>query len=352
MQKKQWIKDGVFALTTVVIVFFSNIFMQERFNTRTLIPMTFVLGVFIISLHTKGYFWGITMSLVSVLAVNYAFTFPYYAVDLISPECVFSAVVMLIVSIMTGTLTTKVKRHEQMKSENERERMRANLLRAVSHDLRTPLTTIYGSCSTIIENYDALTKEQIMKHLGEINQDSRWLIRMVENLLLITRIDSEKEKIRIDKLPIALEELIDAVLVKFQKRCPGQEVEIHIPEDFLTIPMDAMLMEQVLLNLLENAVYHAAGMTKLKLEVRAENGRAVFSVSDNGCGMDEDQIAKILAGHLTEKDIPADGRRNNMGIGLSVCAAIVKAHDSQLFVKNINPGTKVFFSLKMEEEDE
>lgn len=352
MEKKQWVKDGLFAMTTVVVVFLLNIFMQQRFNTRTLIPMTFVLGVFVISLHTKGYFWGITMSLVSVLAVNYAFTFPYYALDLISPECVFSAVVMLIVSITTGTLTTKIKKQEQIKSENERERMRANLLRAVSHDLRTPLTTIYGSCSTIIENYDALTKEQKLKLLGEINQDSRWLIRMVENLLLVTKIDNDKERIQIGKLPIALEELIDTVLVKFQKRCPEQKVVVEIPDEFLIIPMDAMLMEQVLLNLLENAVYHAEGMTTLRLEVSVEGDRAIFAVADDGCGMEEDKIRMLLSGHLMEKDIPADGKRNNMGIGLSVCAAIVKAHGSQLYVKNTNPGTKVYFSLEMEEEDE
>ena len=352
MRYKGWLKDGLFAMATLIFVFFLNIFMQDIYHTQTLIPMNFVLGVFIISLYTEGYFWGITSSLVSVLAVNYAFTFPYYAIDLISPECVFCAVVMLIVSIMTGTLTTQIKRQEQIKSENERERMRANLLRAVSHDLRTPLTTIYGSCSTIIDNYDALTKEQKLKLLGEINQDSRWLIRMVENLLLVTRIDNEKEKIKIGKLPIALEELIDTVLVKFQKRCPGQEVIVNIPEEFLVIPMDAMLMEQVLLNLLENAVYHAEGMTELRLDVSVEGDEAVFSVSDNGCGIEEDKISKIYSGYLTEKNIPADGKRSNMGIGLSVCAAIVKAHDSQLVIKNRNPGTKIYFSLKMEEEDE
>ena len=94
---KLHIKDGIFSLITIVSAFFLNLLMQTWFHTQSLIPMIFVLGVFLISWRTQGYFWGIAASLVCVLAVNYAFTFPYYAFDLISPECVASAVVMLVV---------------------------------------------------------------------------------------------------------------------------------------------------------------------------------------------------------------------------------------------------------------
>ena len=140
--RKTYLTDGLFSLLTLLATFFLNLSLQQWFQTRTLIPMIFVLGVFVISWRTQGYFWGIAASLISVLAVNYAFTYPYYAFDLISPECVSSAIVMLIVSIITGTLTTQIKHQEKIKAEIERERMRANLLRAVSHDLRTPLTSI------------------------------------------------------------------------------------------------------------------------------------------------------------------------------------------------------------------
>ena len=191
MNNKQKCKDALFTFSTLLLLLLLNIWMQEIFDTKTLIPMIFVLGVFLISLKTQGYFWGITASLLSVLAVNYAFTYPYYAIDLISPECVASAIVMLLVAILTGTLTTKIKRQEKIKAETEKERMRGNLLRAVSHDLRTPLTTIYGSCSAIMENYDSLDRNQQIKLLGEIRQDSEWLIRMVENLLSVTRIEGK-----------------------------------------------------------------------------------------------------------------------------------------------------------------
>jgi len=342
------IKDALFTILTLLLLLFLNIWMQDMFDTKTLIPMIFVLGVFLISLKTQGYFWGITASLLSVLAVNYAFTYPYYAFDLISPECLASAFVMLVVAILTGTLTTQIKHQEKIKAETEKEHMRANLLRAVSHDLRTPLTTIYGSSSAIMENYDSLSKEQQLKLLSEMRQDSEWLIRMVENLLSVTRIDGGK--VQLAKSPTVLEELIDAVLVKFRKRCPNQAITVEIPEDFISIPMDAMLIEQVLINILENAVDHAIGMTKLTLSVTVENNMAFFCVSDNGCGIPADRMDKLFTGYLDrEIQTPADGSRSNMGIGLSVCAAIIKAHGSEIHAKN-NPsgGASFFFSLELE----
>ena len=351
VKDKQWIQDMLFTVMTLITVFFLNVLMQELFDTKSLIPMTFVLGVFLVSLKTKGYFWGVTASLISVLAVNYAFTYPYYAFDLMSPECLASAVVMLIVAILTGTLTTKLKNQERINAEGEKERMRANLLRAVSHDLRTPLTTIYGSCSAIIENYDSLKKEQHLKLLGEVREDSEWLIRMVENLLSITRIDGEK--VQLSKTPTVLEELLDAVLVKFGKRCAEQKVQVQIPDEFISIPMDAMLIEQVLVNLLENAVDHAEGMTELVLKVHAENGKALFCVSDNGCGIPQDRLNKLFTDYLSHDTNLADGSRHNMGIGLLVCATIIRAHGGEIFAKN-NPkgGASFYFTLKMEDEYE
>lgn len=347
MKSKQNIKDAVFTVSTLLLLLFLNLVMQDLFDTNSLIPMIFVLGVFLISLRTQGYFWGITASLLSVLLVNYAFTFPYYAFDLISPECLASAVVMLVVAILTGTLTTQIKQQEKMKAETEKEHLRANLLRAVSHDLRTPLTTIYGSSSAIMENYDSLTKEQQLKLLGEMQQDSEWLIRMVENLLSITRIGSNN--VQLAKRPTVLEELIDTVLVKFRKRCPKQTVQVEIPEDFISIPMDAMLIEQVLINLLENAVYHAVGMTKLSLSVTIENKKALFCISDNGCGVPTDRLDKIFTGYLDRASIPVDGNRSNMGIGLSVCAAIIKAHGGEIQAKNNEAGGASFsFALELE----
>ena len=253
-------KKDVWVLLAALIGAFACVTLIQFISGRIdgVASMVFLLAVFFVSMYTDGYWWGVAGSVISVLAVNFAFRAPYFAFNFTIPENIFSGVVMLVVSFMTSTLTTRIKKQEQLRMESETEKMRANLLRAVSHDLRTPLTSIYGSCSTVIDNYDSLGREQKIKLLSEACADAQWLNRMVENLLSVTRIDADG--VAIQKTPTVLEELVDTVLVRFQKLHPGVPVEVKLPDDFIVIPMDSMLIQQVLTNLLENAALHAAAV--------------------------------------------------------------------------------------------
>jgi len=347
VNKKHILSDSLFTVVTLIVVFLVNLFLVEQFDTKTMTPMIFVLGVFLVSWRTQGYVFGIASSLISVLAVNWAFTYPYWAFDLISPECISSAVVMLIVATMTGALTTRLKQQEKLKAEAEKERMRGNLLRAVSHDLRTPLTSIYGSCSAIIDNFDGIPDDRKRMLLKDIQSDSQWLNRMVENLLSVTRVDAGS--VRLSKHSVVLEELIDALLMKFHKHYPDTAVQVTIPEDFVSIPMDPVLIEQVQMNLLENAVFHAHGMRNLWLRVELKNKKAVFFVEDDGCGIPADRMEHLFTG-LLDSETPVDSTRSNMGIGLSVCRTIIKAHGSELKAGN-RPGSGAVFSFALEMED-
>ena len=152
-------KDFLVTAGILVVSFLFSLVTESVFKTFSLVPMVFVLGVFLISVTTTGYLWGTIASMIATLAVNFAFTFPYFEFNFSIPVNLFSAVVMLVVAVVTGTLTTKIKNAEKLKSDSEREKMRANLLRAVSHDLRTPLTTIYGSTSMLLENFDRIPAE-------------------------------------------------------------------------------------------------------------------------------------------------------------------------------------------------
>lgn len=284
-------RDLGISVGILMLSFFAGLFLQQLCHSQSPVSMVFVLAVFLISLLTSGYLWGVLASLTSVLIVNYVFTFPYFAFDFLTTANLISALVMLAVAVITGTLTTQIKQQERIKAENEKEKMRGNLLRAISHDLRTPLTTIYGSCSAIMENYDSLDREQ--------------------------------------------------------------QVHVSIPEEFISIPMDAMLIEQVVINLLENAVFHAKGMTELSLEVCVRGGDAVFSVLDNGCGIPKDRMGDLFSGQLYTRSTPTDAGRNSMGIGLSVCAAIIKAHGGEIWAENRETGGACFrFRLEMEKEYE
>lgn len=348
-KNRKVIVNIIFTVSTLIIFFLLCLGMANLLRVDTLIPAIFTLAVFLISMATDGYLYGIIASLLSVLILNFAFALPYFEFNFSIPENLISAVIMLVITVMTCALTAKIKQQEKVKAESDKEKMRANLLRAVSHDLRTPLTTIYGSSSAIIDKYDNLSKEQLLQLAEGINEDSQWLMGMVENLLSVTRIDNAG--VKIIKTPTVLEELIDIVLIRFKKRYPGQKINVEIPEEFITIPMDAVLIEQVIVNILENAVKHAVGMTELNLTVYMKENKAVFEISDDGCGIEKDRLKTIFTGYYEKKNMPADNQKHNMGIGLSVCASIIKAHEGSISAENRPQGGCCFrFSLDLEEE--
>lgn len=341
-------KDSMISLAILATTFLLCLLLHKFESFYGLTGMVLVLSVFMISVFTQGYLCGIAASLTAVLIDNFAFTFPFFAFDFLTIENLISAIVMLIVAVMTCTLTTKIKIQQALKAEAEKEIMRANLLRAVSHDLRTPLTTIYGICGLLRENADNLPKEQQLKLLGQVQEDADSLIHMVQNLLMVTKANTDG--VRLQKQETVLEELIDSTLVKFKKHYPDQAVQTVIPDDFISIPMDAMLIQQVLLNLLENAVLHGNGMTQLSLSVSIKGKRAVFTVRDNGCGIPPEKEAKLFSSYGESGDLPADSRRAGMGIGLSVCASIIKAHGGEIWGgSHKDGGTQIRFALEMEE---
>jgi two-component system sensor histidine kinase KdpD len=166
MKKQTLVRDATVMLLALFAAYAMVMLTQAVMGRIEGVAMLiFMLAVFVTSMYTEGYAWGVAASLISVLAVNFAFLSPYFAFNFTLSENLFSGLVMLVVSIMTSTLTTRIKKQEQLRMESEKEKMRANLLRAVSHDLRTPLTSIYGACSTVIENYDSLDKEKTIKLL-------------------------------------------------------------------------------------------------------------------------------------------------------------------------------------------
>ena len=342
------IKDSLITIIALVCAFCLSLLFHYIFDVKEHITTVFVFAVFLISLLTEGYLYGVFAAFAATIAVNYAFTFPYFALNFTIPINLISGIVMIAISVFTSALTTKLKYHKAMKHETEKERMRANLLRAVSHDLRTPLTTIYGSSTTLLENSDIMTQEQKNKIIIGIKEDSEWLVRMVENLLSITRIDSGQ--VKISKTPTVLEELIDSVVLKFRKRYPEQKVNIEIPDDMVIIPMDAILIEQVIVNILENAVQHAKGMTHLTLRVFTLGNSAIFEIKDDGCGINSKRIDTIFTGYYSSDDSISDSKKKNAGIGLSVCSTIIKAHGGSIKAENVKTGGAIFrFTLDTDE---
>lgn len=323
-------------------------FLHAGEQNDTHVPLVFVLAILLISRFTNSYFYGMIASVIAVVEVNFVFTYPYFHFDFTLSGYPLTFVVMFSVSIVVSMLTTQIKQQEKIRVEIEKEQMRGNLLRAVSHDIRTPLTSIVGAVSAVLENRDKLSEEKTVTLLNDVKDEAQWLVRVVENLLLVTRMDTDSAQVT--KEPEMVEEILGEAVAKFKKRFPGAPLKIAMPEDVLFVPMDAMLIEQVICNILENAVLHGGVVGEIRLSVRKEGEHAFFCIEDDGVGIDKEVLPRILKESIyREKGDNIDGKRN-MGIGLTVCTSIIYAHGGTMKAYNRKEGGAAFeFSLPIKE---
>ncbi len=230
--------------------------------------------------------------------------------------------------------------------ESEKEKMRSNLLRAVSHDLRTPLTGMIGASSTYLDAKEYLDEDYKDELIQGIHNDANWLLNMVENLLSVTRIDQTQKDATVTKQPEPLEEVVSEALVRFQKRYPNNPVNVAIPEEFLMLPMDATLIEQVIINLLENATVHGKGTKPIDFYVEKEATTVVFHIRDYGKGIPKERIPVIFDGYPITENKHNDTHKG-MGIGLSICKTIILAHQGKIEAKSYEDGAEFLFHLPL-----
>ncbi|WP_368264824.1 DUF4118 domain-containing protein [Enterococcus innesii] len=225
---------------------------------------------------------------------------------------------------------------EQIQLENEREKVRSNLLRAVSHDLRTPLTTISGIAETLSETEGVIKKETKQKLLGDIQSESQWLIRMVENLLSVTRINLTNMAVKRSEEPI--EEIIEAVLTHLKKVYPQLKIIVKMPDQLIFVQVDPILIEQALFNLIENGVRHGTADTPIFLRVSQEQD-VVIEIENQG-EIPLGQYQKIQANLTNDTEVPVDSK-NGLGIGLSIVKTIIHVHEGKLAIET-KAGSTIF----------
>lgn len=230
---------------------------------------------------------------------------------------------------------------EQVELENEREKVRSNLLRAVSHDLRTPLTVISGIAETLGAGNE-LKEETRKKLLSDIQEESQWLIRMVENLLSITRINMDTMKVTKTAEPV--EEIIEAVYKHLKKVYPEGQVAVQLPDDVIFIQSDPILIEQALFNLVENAFRHGEKEQPVKLTVYQEQGQTVFEIENHG-EIPLKQFQKIQSNLSSANEVSVDSK-NGLGIGLSIVKTIIHAHNGKMTIDVKEGKTLVRIYLK------
>ncbi len=237
------------------------------------------------------------------------------------------------------------EKQQRVKLEVERERLRADLLRSVSHDLRTPLTGILGSIGTLLEHYDALDEPVRKEFLTGVYNEAEWLNTLVENVLSLTRL--ENQRVKLEKQPEAVEEIVSEAVSRVKRRSGKHAISIDIPDELFLVPMDGTLIEQVLVNLLDNAVQHTPEETAIHVSVRREEARAVFEVADRGPGIPQEALPRLFDRFYTRQI--AGTERKGAGLGLSICKAIVEAHGGSISAQNDPDGGALFrFSLPLE----
>ena len=324
--------------------------MRMLDNSGEFATLIYVMAVLLISRLTNGFLFGLAASVLGVVFVNFLFTYPYQEFNFTIAGYPLTFLTMLVVSIMTCTLTAQIKQQEKLRLENEKEKMRANLLRSVSHDIRTPLTSIVGATSTILENPDSLSVQEKRKLMEDVRDEAQWLIRVVENLLSITRINGEQTQITTE--PEAAEEVLGEAVRKFRKRFPDITVHVGAPDSLLMVNMDPILIEQVLANLLENAVIHGGNTTRVQVSVSQEGNWARFDVQDNGRGIPPNKLNTLFDGTLHHSEDTSGDKKRNMGLGLTVCTSIVHAHGGTMEAANSPEGGAILtFRLPMHEEE-
>lgn len=319
--------------------------LHELFIMNNNVSMIYALAVVLVACVAPNYFYGIVASLISVVGVNYFFTAPYWALNFTMTGYPITFLIMLVTSIITNTLVIGYRDRHTARMEADKEKLRSNLLRAISHDLRTPLTSISGSSAALLEDQGRISTEDGRALIADIHDNAQWLIRMVENLLSVTRMQSGVSAVQ--KVPEMMEEIVASAVSKVRKRFPDRKISISVQDEPVDVPMDGTLIVQVIINLIENAIFHSGSMEAIQVSAIADEKEAFFSVRDHGIGVDVQRIERLFDGHI-DSEHTGDSTRG-MGIGLSLCAAIVKAHGGRMQVENAADGGAVFsFSLPIE----
>lgn len=228
---------------------------------------------------------------------------------------------------------------EQIRLDMESEHLKSTLLRSISHDLRTPLTEISGASSLIAEKIDTLSRDEICKFVTDINTEAEWLTMTVQNILNMTRISDGR--LSIQQEIESMDDLISQVATRLPASYDSSRLSIRLPASIVLVHADGNLFVQVLLNLVDNAFKHSGTDSRITLSGSYENGSAIFTVADDGFGIEPSILPHIFKSFVTLPVRNSDNRRG-VGLGLSICKAIVTAHGGTITAANQPQGGAIF----------
>ena len=259
-------------------------------------------------------------------------------------------------SIVTSILGECALALESLRNANEKEQvsamvrneqLRSNILRSISHDIRTPLTSISGNASNLMYHYRQLDDETLRQTFFDIYDESEWLIGLVENLLSVSRIENGKMDLHLSTEVVS--DVIEEALKHIDRNASQHQVTVRNADDLLLTEMDSQLIMQVLINLVNNAIKNTPAGSEILVQSEKKENLAVISVCDNGPGIPDEIKPYIFDMFFTGKNEVADGRRG-MGLGLALCKSIVEAHGGEISLFDNEPnGCRFVVSLPLKE---
>lgn len=259
-----------------------------------------------------------------------------------------NSMLLAIIGECTLALENEKNRREKEKADElaQKEQFRANLLRSISHDLRTPLTAISGNVSNLLSNGRQFDEETIKEIYSDIYEDAMWLINMTENLLFVTRI--ENGRINLHLSTELMGEVIEEALQHVNREKSEHEITVEASEEYIFARIDVRLIVQVIINIMNNAVKYTQKGSQIHIAVNTEEDKVAVTISDNGPGIPEEKKQHIFD-MFCGSSRTADSRRS-LGLGLSLCKSIIYAHGGEIWVSdNVPRGTVFKFTLPIGE---
>jgi len=330
--------------------------MYPRFELTNLV-MIYLLGTLIVA--TRGYRGPAAASAaLSVLCFDFFFVPPRFTFSVSDAQYIWTFAVMFAVAMLISHLTIRLREEAEAARQGEQrsawlmekakkaeieaegERMRSSLLSSVSHDFRTPLTVIVGSVSALLEKDELAKSPKVRELLENIQTEGERLSHLVQNLLEATRLESGAVHLRKEAYPF--EEVLGSTLERLEKSLKDRQVKVDVPENLPLVPMDPTLIEQVLMNLFENAIRYTPAKTSLEISAAAEDHSIVIAVADHGPGLKANELEKVFDKFYHDPSSPG------AGLGLAICRAIVNAHGGRIWAENNKTGGAIFrFTLPL-----
>jgi two-component system, OmpR family, sensor histidine kinase KdpD len=321
--------------------------MTPRFDLVN-VAMVYLLAVVIVALRfTRGP--AIAASVVCVAAFDFFFVPPQGTFTVDDLQYLLTFAIMLTVALVISRLTQSVRRQAQEQAvlsiEAQTERIRSTLLASISHDLRTPLAVMSGASSSLAQSGDRLGAEERQALAQSIFQQSRDMAGLVANVLQMTRL--ENGAIALERDWDSLGEIAESVLRRLHERLARHMVMVELPADLPLVRVDAILIEQALANLLENAAKYTPAGTLVRLRGVRRGAEIIVSVEDFGAGLSEGDFERVFAKFHRGK---TEGAVGGVGLGLSICQAIVRLHGGRIWAEQLPGGGSAFrFTLPVEE---